>query len=599
MSQSLEKAVIRILNQQQETVGTGFLIADRLAVTCAHVVEAARPSTGNIIQTQFLCDPTGTRTLAMVCTAGWSPANQEDIAFLELKGMAAGAVPLKMMLAKDSGGHRYTVLGYPRSTVTDYRIARDEIVGLEKARDGHTLLLHLKGNEITYGMSGGPVLDETLDRVVGMITKGQDDTFLRFAYATPTETLVKFIPLPPATVAAMLEPVQAPETLNPILKSLEAFIKERTEGFVGREYVFQAIATFLERNPNGYLTILGDPGIGKSTLLAEYVRRENCIAHFNIRAQRISSTAQFIETVCPQIIARFHLPYAGLPPGANQTSTFLEQLLLEASQQLGPGKRLVIAVDALDEVDLPSPSSGENVLLLPHTLPERVYFIMTRRNVEIPFDALAPQEELDLMAHPAENRRDVENYLRKNAERPKIRAWIQGQAGLTTTAFVDTLAEKSESNFMYLRWVLLDIEKGAYQNLRIESLPVGLERYYETHWRMMGMAAKPRPELKIKIIYILSEVKLPVSRQFLHKLINHSGIKVNEPAIQDVIDEWDQFLHKEAVPGGTRYSIYHASFRDFLNRKEIIQSAGITIQDINALIANSMHAPLEDALRRR
>jgi len=30
----------------------------------------------------------------------------------------------------------------------------------------------------------------------------------------------------------------------------------------------------------GYFTIEGDPGAGKSAILAEYVRRTGCIAHF-------------------------------------------------------------------------------------------------------------------------------------------------------------------------------------------------------------------------------------------------------------------------------------------------------------------------------
>jgi hypothetical protein len=34
----LDRSIIRILNKQGRTVGTGFVITRRLAVTCAHVV---------------------------------------------------------------------------------------------------------------------------------------------------------------------------------------------------------------------------------------------------------------------------------------------------------------------------------------------------------------------------------------------------------------------------------------------------------------------------------------------------------------------------------------------------------------------------------
>ena len=203
---------------------------------------------------------------------------------------------------------------------------------------------------------------------------------------------------------------------------------------------------------------------------------------------------------------------------------------------------------------------------------------------------------LDLMAYPADNQSDVENYLRKCTERPKINAWIKNQPGVTRTDFVTTLADKSENNFMYLRYVLREIEDGTYQDLKISRLPLGLRGYYESHWGQMGMTAKPLPRLKITIIYILSESRLPISCQLLRQFLTGGGIQTDEFEIQAVLDEWDQFLHKEPGVGGTHYSIYHNSFRDFLNRQDIVQKAGVTIKDINAQISESLIAPIKDEL---
>lgn len=403
--------------------------------------------------------------------------------------------------------------------------------------------------------------------------------------------------LPAGAAAALLDARSILGGLDAARYGLGSFIRDKTADFVGRAYAFSAITDFLESHPNGYLTIRGDPGLGKSTLLAEYVRRTGCIAHFNARALGIIQPAQFIEHVCAQIVAEFGLPYAGLPPRAARDGAFLARLLDEASQRLPPGERLVIAVDALDEVAATPSPPGANVLFLPPTLPRSVYFIMTRRDVDVPFVAQAPQGLLDLMAHPAENRLDVEAYLRNSAGRPKIRAWIKAQPGLTAARFVSTLADKSENNFMYLRYVLPDIEGGAYRDLRIERLPAGLQGYYENHWQLMGMTAKPLPRLKIMIIYLLSEARLPVSRQLLTKFLATGGLKTNELAVQAVLDEWEQFLHKEENSQGPRYSLYHASFRDFLNRREIVQAAGVTLQGINAQVSRSLTASFDDVLR--
>jgi hypothetical protein len=403
--------------------------------------------------------------------------------------------------------------------------------------------------------------------------------------------------LPAETVAALLDARSALGGLDAGRYQLAYFVQNKTEGFVGREHVFRAITAFLESQPSGYMTIWGDPGMGKTTLLAEYVRRTGCIVHFNSRGQGIVHPSQFTENVSAQIIAEFGLPYAGLPGGATQDGSFLARMLGDASQKLARGERLVIAVDALDEVDLASHTHGGNVLYLPRTLPGSVYFILTRRDVKLPFDVETPQVGLNLMNYPAENRRDVETYLRRCSERPRVRQWIQNQPGLGATGFVDTLAEKSQNNFMYLRFILLDIESGLYSDIQAGRLPVGLQGYYDSHWRLMGMTARPLPRLKILIIYILSVVELPVSRRQLSGFLKGSGVEADELAVQEVLDEWEQFLHKEPGPGGMHYSIYHTSFRDdFLKQQEIVQAAGVTIPYIHTQISSSITAPIQDEL---
>ena len=65
-------------------------------------------------------------------------------------------------------------------------------------------------------------------------------------------------------------------------------------------------------------------------------------------------------------------------------------------------------------------------------------------------------------------------------------------------------------------------------------------------------------------------------------------LQVDELTVQEVLDEWNQFLHKQPTAEGLRYSTYHASFRDFLHKKEVVKAAGVTIEEVNALIANNL-----------
>jgi len=186
------------------------------------------------------------------------------------------------------------------------------------------------------------------------------------------------------------------------------------------------------------------------------------------------------------------------------------------------------------------------------------------------------------MQYQAESLADIKTYIREALKRPQLNAWVQNQ-GLTGENFITQLADKSENNFMYLRYILGDIEMGKYQDLTINQLPQGLQAYYEDHWRQMGMMAKPLPRTKIKIVYILSELRETVSRDLIVDFVKEDAL-----TIQEVLEEWEQFLREELIGGETRYGIYHQSFCDFLARKDIVQAAGVTLSGINAQIADNL-----------
>ena len=368
----------------------------------------------------------------------------------------------------------------------------------------------------------------------------------------------------------------------------QSLIADKTEGFVGRKFVFDAIEECLQPKSSGYFIIEADPGVGKSAILAEYVRRTGCIAYFNVRSQGITSASEFLKSICTQLIERYNLPYPKeLHPDNTCDGNFLARLLDEIVRA-NPALPLVIAVDALDEVDLKSQTEGANVLYLPASLPNGVYFIVTKRPTPLPL-VVNKQQIFDLMQYQAQSLEDVQTYIRQRvSESSALQAWISSR-NLTVEEFVATLGEKSDRNFMYLRYVLPEIECGAYQSLSIESLPKGLEQYYYQHWQHMGMTAKPLPRDKIKIVYVLAEALQPVSCKLISELADEDGLTV-----QEVLDDWEQFLREQRIDGQTRYSIYHASFQDFLHRKEIVQRAGETIESVNARIVDSLTQGLDD-----
>lgn len=360
----------------------------------------------------------------------------------------------------------------------------------------------------------------------------------------------------------------APATLSPHLKVLdfERLVDERTRNFVGRDFIFRAVDELLEdpEFASGYILIRGEPGIGKTALLSQLVKTRGYVHHFNIAPQNIRSTRAFLENVCAQLIVRYQLPHAMLPPEAAQDSAFLTQLLAEAAERAGD-QPVVVLVDALDEAEDAGLAATANRLYLPAVLPEQVFFVLTsREQIDYRLD-IDRHEDLYLRDDDPQNLADVRAYIRNFLQAhqqdmtARIAAWNIGAGD-----FVELLTDKSQGNFMYLVHVLADIRTGGLspESLdNIRDLPRGLRAYYQRHWRTMRAHDQDRFErIYEPVLRILATVREPVTLTAVQEWTNI------EPArIREVIRDWRPFLNETpSATGEPLYRIYHASFQDFL-----------------------------------
>jgi len=368
----------------------------------------------------------------------------------------------------------------------------------------------------------------------------------------------------------------------PLPYECETIIQDRTQDFTGRRFVFAAIAEFLHKNPKGYFVLEAEPGVGKSSIMAKLVLLLNrrCVAHFNSQSQGIVRAEQFLENACLQLIDGFQLNYQQLPENATRDGNFLSRLLGEVSAKLG-GKKLILVVDALDEVEIGLQGRGTNVLYLPDVLPDNVYFIVSKQPKTLP---LPKHQVFDLMQYSAESLADVKLYIdKRTSNSASIQSWINRQ-NLQGDQFVAAVAQKSQNNFMYLRYVLNDIDSGKYSDVTLNDLPRELEGYYEKHWNRMEMAVKDKElrRRKLKVIYLLTKTRKPVSCDILADFAEEDGLDV-----QEVLDDWEQFLGRNSdIPPA--YSINHASFQRFLHRKDVVEEAGVSLRDIETAISDNL-----------
>ena len=285
-----------------------------------------------------------------------------------------------------------------------------------------------------------------------------------------------------------------------LITGFEALIEEKTKRFCGRKFVFEEFNKFINENSQGYFTVIGEPGAGKSAIAAKYVKDNQVIHYFNELTVGCNTPDDFLNKIREQISHYYQLENTD----RDDLKTLLEKA--QAQAKLSAARPLIIVIDALDEVTNTEP--GHNILDLPQHLPEQVYFLLTRR----PYTAkqkkllVAPSvamKELDLRKYQQFNREDITEYITTYIDDPeyqeKFQLWMQ-QKQCYRQEFIQTLADKSQNNFIYLYYVLPDIAEGKLDDLPIQQLPDGLEQYYFRQSERLGnLSEEMSNELKFDV----------------------------------------------------------------------------------------------------
>ncbi|MGG2460532.1 trypsin-like peptidase domain-containing protein [Streptomyces sp. RGM 3693] len=253
----LPAAVAQILGAEGDVAGAGFLVAEGVLVTCAHVVTAGGYGPGDRLRLTFPHAPGAPQVQGQVLAEAWRAPEDQDVAVVRLEEAPGGVRALALGSAAGCQGHRVRSFGFPAQAPPGghfgYGVAGDPL----PAGAGAGAVLQLTdANDLTTGFSGGPVVDEVTGLVIGMVTAiTSPDAHLKglgIAYATPTQVLREVWP-------DLVEQEVCP------YRGLEPFTGEHAEWFHGRDAAIERVLAGLAEHRHALL--LGPSGSGKSSLI--------------------------------------------------------------------------------------------------------------------------------------------------------------------------------------------------------------------------------------------------------------------------------------------------------------------------------------------
>jgi hypothetical protein len=267
MTTQLQHAIVRVRKHDGEPVGAGLLVADRLVLTCAHVINQALgladDSQAQPHETVCLDFPFLPTEPYLAQVVRWIPVAHDgsgDIAGLALSAAPpSGAAPIQLVAQADLWDTDFRVQGFPAG-YDDGIYSHGRIRGY--LANGY-VQLEAEGELKTLpGFSGSPVWSEQANGVVGIIVAADRNPKIKLGFMIPTTALA-------AAWDVLQSRAQWPVPKADFLPTVGGAVAPTSPFYITREADAQAAR--LIKQGGVTLAIRGARQIGKSSLLASII----------------------------------------------------------------------------------------------------------------------------------------------------------------------------------------------------------------------------------------------------------------------------------------------------------------------------------------
>lgn len=344
-------------------------------------------------------------------------------------------------------------------------------------------------------------------------------------------------------------------------------IEELTETFKGRVLERQQLLEFITTQTKGYCSIQGNPGIGKSALIAQFFKdiRTNKTQTKSIKVveyfiRRGTQQAQ-VDYLLNYLIKRTdeHFP-KGREIRAEGKMLFDLQNQLFAKWRLwgehGEGNKLLFLIDGLDE-------GIENEVLkyLPRENFEHILIIYGSRpgghkSIDELWGTLpvSYHKKIELTGLSKE---DIRALIYEVADKYLIER---------DSTWIDAIQQRSEGNPLYLRLLCDALENGSMHVNNINALPKAIDEYYKAI--LLRYANDPDGDALLDGLFTFTAAKDYLT-------IAHLGYvnQLSPASLHRISSTLKEVLYENPLTESVLdYQLFHESFREYLvkhNSKEI------------------------------
>ena len=348
-------------------------------------------------------------------------------------------------------------------------------------------------------------------------------------------------------------------------------LKEKLKGFTGREWLFQEIDEWRARGSSAVLLIVGEPGVGKSAIVAALVHRNGKVLGYHCCRADTPATlepAGFVRSLAAMFSARLD-DYAAMLAGSTIVDALrrsdtdpisaFEAAILGPFHKIKPpeGGRCYLLIDSLDEAltRIHRPTIVDVLSTRLDRLPPWLGIVYTTRNNPSVLSQLGGSRARILSAQDPRNRDDVRRFIRYRLAQPNLQEQAKA-SGKILAELEEDLLRSSAGNFLFVTTALNAVESGQLSFGQIENLPPGLSSLYEIFFHRLFRDAGVDFGASRRILETMAGARESLIRE---QIAAAAGLDAEEE-LPSILSRLASFV--PASEG--RYAFFHKSLSDWL-----------------------------------